>query len=443
MNKTHKWLPDEGMPSDLAALSYLKSRLESVNKEERKCVEEALQELELLKNSSQFEKAAAWYYTTFCQAWGFGTRKYNGISTSRGWITPKQSSSHLGIGGESPHYLAIRPSHWLGWAAIDIDEGSRYHPMSVDGEGIEPVKEALGEIGLEAAIEFQSSTSGGIHLWYPLATMTQRWELAVAIEQCLLMQEIEIKNGVLELRPNKKRHGSDYLIIRAPLTGEGNSYWAPDHSDFGLHQDLQLFHQIWIDTQPKNEFKPLKAKSKQTKASSPNRRRPVESKYSLNICQEKLVTGFTGKGQTQDLKLAALIVARLIEGIEDLKELEKRVYELLKNAPGFEQFCNHQYEIKNGKYLTRNEINKTLQMAPGGYKNTWKEECNLKSQREASERATEAIKSAFEENMRFTSMRKAISSLQIFNAPSRSWWLNKKNIRFLNLLKPLLDTTDI
>lgn len=431
------------MPSDLAAHSYLESRLESVNKEERKFVEEALQELELLKYGSQLEKAAAWYYITFCQAWGFGTRRYNGISTSRGWITPKQSSSHLGIGGESPHYLAIRPSHWLGWAAIDIDEGSRYHPMSVDGEGIETVKEALGEIGLEDAIEFQSSTSGGIHLWYPLATMTHGWELAVAIEECLLMQELEIKNGVLELRPNKKRHGSDYLIIRAPLTGEGNSYWAPDHSDFGLHQNLQLFHQIWIDTQLKNQFKPLKAKSEQTKASSPNRRRPLESKYSLDICQEKLATGFTGKGQTQELKLAALIVARLVEDIINFQVLKKRVHELLENAPGFEQFCNHQHEIKKGTYLTRQELNKALQMRPGGYRNTWKEASNLKCQREAAERAMEAIQRASEQNMCFTSMRQAISSLRVFNAPSRSWWLNKKNIHFLNLLKPLLDTKEI
>ena len=68
----------------------------------------------------------------------------------------------------------------------------------------------------------------------------------------MLSKELEIRNGVLELRPNKKHYGSDYLMMRAPLTGEGNSYWAPEYGDFGLLQELRLFHQIWLETQKDN-----------------------------------------------------------------------------------------------------------------------------------------------------------------------------------------------
>ena len=197
----------------------------------------------------------------FCQAYGYGIKKGGSIAARRGWISPSDLKSHLGLGGKDPHYLAIRPSNWVGWAAIDIDEGSRYHPSSVEGEGIEPIKEALSEIGLTTAIEFQSSTSSGIHLWYPLATLSKTWDVAEELEACFLSKGLEIRNGVQELRPNRKQYDSEYLMIRAPLTGEGNSYWAPWYGDFGLLEELRLFHQIWLETQKCNQLRPLRENS--------------------------------------------------------------------------------------------------------------------------------------------------------------------------------------
>ena len=269
------------MPADQATLQYLKSRIKNTGANEQKCTREALTRIEEWQNGSQEQQAAAWYYAMFCQAYGYGIKKGGSISARRGWISPTDLKRHLGLGGKNPHYLAIRPSKWVGWAAIDIDEGSRYHPSSVEGEGIEPIKEALSEIGLTTAIEFQSSTSRGIHLWYPLATLSKDWDLAKEIEACFLSKGLEIRNGVLELRPNKRQYGSDYLMIRAPLTGEGNSYWAPEYGDFGLLQELRLFHQIWLEIQKDNQFKPLKANSQRDPILPPNRRGPVKGKYNL------------------------------------------------------------------------------------------------------------------------------------------------------------------
>ena len=237
------------MPADKAALQYLKSRRKNSSANEQKITSEALTKIKEWQDGTQEQQAAAWYYAMFCQAYGYGIKKEGSISATRGWITTSELGSHLGLGGVDPHYLAIRPSNWVGWAAIDIDGGSRYHPSSVEGEGIEPIKEALLEIGLTTAIEFQSSTSSGIHLWYPLATLSQAGDFAKELEACLLSKGLEIRNGVLELRPNKKQFGSDYLMIRAPLTGEGNSYWAPEYEEFGLLQELRVFHQIWMETQ--------------------------------------------------------------------------------------------------------------------------------------------------------------------------------------------------
>ena len=97
-------------------------------------------------------------------------------------------------------------------ACIDIDINSRYHPPN-DGEGIEPVKNALAEIGLIRALEFQSSFSTGMHLWYPLPEAKKSWELANAIGDACRVKNLEIKNGVLELRPNRRNFDSNFNLL--------------------------------------------------------------------------------------------------------------------------------------------------------------------------------------------------------------------------------------
>uniref|UniRef100_UPI001E4649B4 hypothetical protein n=1 Tax=Synechococcus sp. CB0205 TaxID=232363 RepID=UPI001E4649B4 len=65
------------------------------------------------------------------------------------------------------------------------------------GEGIEPVLDALRTIGLESGVEFQSSTTGGIHIWFPLTKPARTWDLAIAKQRTLEINNIEAKNGVL------------------------------------------------------------------------------------------------------------------------------------------------------------------------------------------------------------------------------------------------------
>jgi len=77
-------------------------------------------------------------------------------------------------------------------------------------------------------------------------------------------------------------------------------------------------------------------------------------------------------------------------------------------------------------------------MAPGGYTNTWKEECNLKRAKMASEAALDAIEKASEEGKNFKSENKAIEYLKTKGGPSRSWWRNPSNKEFLQLIKERL-----
>ena len=132
------------------------------------------------------------------------------------------------------------------------------------------------------------------------------------------------------------------------------------------------------------------------------------------------------------------MVARLIEGIDNYIELKQRAHELLENAPGFNRYCGHKQEIAKRTYITKKDLKDCLQMIPGGYKNTWKEESNLKRAKMASEAALDAIEKASEEGKNFKSENKAIEYLKTKGGPSRSWWRSPSNKEFLQLIKERL-----
>ena len=130
--------------------------------------------------------------------------------------------------------------------------------------------------------------------------------------------------------------------------------------------------------------------------------------------------------------------ARLIEGIDNYIDLKERAHDILENLPGFNHYCNHQQEIKKRRYISKQELNKCLKMAPGGYKNTWKEESNLKRAKAASEAAQEAIEKASGEGRSFNSENKAIEYLKAKGGPSRSWWRKRSNKKYLQTMKKRL-----
>ena len=148
------------------------------NEIERQSVLRSLEQINKLSCGNQEERALLWYFLNFGQGYGYLTRQGDLFCARHGWLTPQQLGSHLGIGAQQPYYLAIRPAKWSSWVLIDIDEGSRYHPGSFDGEGDLPVKAALKTIGLHEPIELQSSISTGMHLLYPLDAVVSTWELA-------------------------------------------------------------------------------------------------------------------------------------------------------------------------------------------------------------------------------------------------------------------------
>ena len=411
----------------------LKERKNAKSKNTRNAAEKCEQELEQLRTGDSFDRLVAWYYENVCSGYGYLVRTPGGLRSRGGWITPMTLKSHLG-GFEQPKYLAIRPAAWTNWAVFDIDEGSRYHPLSEDGEGIEPVLNALGTIGLNAGLEFQSSTTGGIHVWFPLGCAVHTWALAVAIEGALAKSGLEIRNGVLEIRPNCKSYDSQFQAIRAPLTGEGNGLFV---EDFGFSYEISVMKQRWTEAKERNHLA-IPEKQMPARECSSNRRGQRAQTGALERAQARVNQGFTGRGQTNELKLACLQIARLVEGLESEEQIRSRVVELLITAPGFEEFCGHKKEIISGKYLSKSEVQRALRLIPGGYINTWKEEANSKRSKDAEKRADEALEGSISEGKKFASMTDAFQHLRNKGAPAKSWWHKKKNERSLELLKTLI-----
>ena len=77
------------------------------------------------------------------------------------------------------------------------------------------------------------------------------------------------------------------------------------------------------------------------------------SKNKLDFYKCRLAEGFSGPGQTQEISLAALIVARMAEGVGSVQHLRKRLVELVTNAPGFQQHCDHKQEIETGRFWSQ------------------------------------------------------------------------------------------
>ena len=90
------------------------------------------------------------------------------------------------------------------WACIDIDAVGKYHPNK-NLKGVDQIKQAMADIGLVEALEFQSSFSRGIHLFYPLSSAVKIWDLACALAYACRTKKLNVSNGDLELRPNTKK----------------------------------------------------------------------------------------------------------------------------------------------------------------------------------------------------------------------------------------------
>ena len=427
-----------------------------------------------------------WFLEAFNPGWGYLVQVGGSKQFRRGYPDTGLFRHHLGLDGSDPGYLAIRPNPKVTtWAAIDIDVArSPYHPYR-GLDALEPLLERCRLMGLRCPLKFRSSFSQGIHLWFPLSKPVKTFRAAVTLNNTLRASELSLgetaedlsfrgrgllrlESGLLEAFPNPKDSSSDYQLIRLPFSGEGNGLYVDgfgvvdepralpalwryaakqntliESRVVGLEGfynligdtekgDPEIIHLNWIRSKSLvcRSFSAVKSKGS---TSCPE----IASPGSVAEAKSLLSRGWTGRGQTQSLQLAALMVAGSESDCPQL--IAQHVRELLTSAPGFLEHCDHVDQINSLIRPGRSACRKAAEFSPA-YKGTWKESANQKRSHKASERARSALEMAVRDGLHWKSVGSAVSDLaRLYGAPSSCrWWYKEENRILLEMLKSSL-----
>ena len=408
---------------DHPQFAVISAALCSKSLRQQQWAEEVLRQLDTQQTQYAAEHDdLCWYFLTFCccYRWGFN-KEY---TAKFGRLTPKPVAEQLGLTDKPRPYRCISvsfPSRTM-WACIDIDAVGKYHPAN-SADGIDRIKDALACLGLIEALEFQSSFSTGIHLYYPLPTAVKTWDLACALAHACRAKKLDVSGGNLELRPNTRNFKSGYLTIRAPFSGQDNGLYA----GIGCieHSDLSILRHMFNRATIKNSL--VLPEEHLSTISGPFTivRAPLANKNSLDYYKNVLSDGFTSSSQTQEIQFAALIVARMVEGVDTVPALRARLIELVTSSPGYTEYCQHQRQIENGIYWTDKTLRQQLTFEPADYeKSSWKVHNDRKAQN-ACQKAQEAIFSALADGMVYPSQNAAMEALRAnYQAPGRRGGLN-------------------
>ena len=253
------------------------------------------------------------------------------------WATYKDPNIILGLRFDSETRYAL----------IDIDRGSDYHPNN-DPEKFQLILQAAEKIGLCRHIPVQSSSSGGLHIYFFLSEPVPTFELACAIKFALLDQGLQLSAGQLEIFPNvkpySKRKPTNYNGHRLPL--QVGSYLL-DTDLQPLTNDISRFLEVASMHATKQDMSQLRealaaAQQRQKLSYLPN------TTFKAEVWKRHLETriheGWTASGQTNELlKDFGIygVVWLALSGQQLINYIEKTAI----NAPGYQQYCSHQHEI--------------------------------------------------------------------------------------------------
>ena len=439
------------------------------------------------------ERLEEWFLRVLNPGYGYVIENCGRKSTRRGMLTASHLKEHLGLASGQPQYLAIRPNKTTNWIVLDIDQNrSPHHPDRGEG-ALEMLLDRCRVIGLKRPLTLRSSFSGGIHLWFPLPQPVETFKAALSVKKALLTTGIEsgldaefyayqepnimqLSGGVLEVFPNDKLSDSEYKAIRMPFTGQGNGLCV---EGFGVVEEPEVFRADWEEAALFNQLVESKFISKREPDCGPynfvevdengvlktvalnwiapfSRRckkqvvsavkgegplvgpshEPVDSPKSVEEAKHLLQAGWSGRGQTQLLQLAALMVARTEHAEADL--IADKVRQLLAACHGFYDHCDHVDEILRKQRPGRRACARAAFFNPV-YEGSWKEKANKKRSEDALYRARASLLRAEEEDLYWPTVSSAIANLsEQYGAPQKRWWYKKDNIEYLTRLKILV-----
>ena len=234
------------------------------------------------------------------------------------------------------------------YALIDIDKYSKF----LTPARIQAIRDALETIGIVRTILIRSSWSGGAHLYIPLPEAVPTFALACAIRYTLEAQDMHIEQGELEVFPNTKAYtkgalgeNSEYHGHRLPMQPNSGSQLLDDDLN-PAGGSLAHFFQYWDisakaqDTDALNEALTYgRDRHRKRQRRKPHPVDEWRAEWELDIYE-----GWTGPKQTNELLRVIAGYGHVFLKLEG-KELHEFVVKTATDAPGFDEWCSHQFDI--------------------------------------------------------------------------------------------------
>lgn len=251
---------------------------------------------------------------------------------------------------KNPSFLVgLRFGRETRYALIDIDRGSPYHPEN-NPKNFRLVLQAAEEIGLCRHTLVQSSDSGGLHVYFFLPEPVSSFGIACALKFALSDSSCQLKQGELELFPNVKPYNKNkpthYNGHRLPLQ---SGSWLLDADLQPVTNDLSRFLD-WADVDAAEQdmealLEAIATATARQKATSYNRSTSGNAQEWKRHLETRIEQGWTGSEQTNDLLKDFVCYGRVWMGLSG-EALIDYVVATATNAPGYEQYCSHQQEIR-------------------------------------------------------------------------------------------------
>ena len=262
--------------------------------------------------------------------------------------TPLRDESLIKIFSDSTQIVGVGFGQYSQYIMLDIDKNSPYHPNN-DRKAIIKLEFALSKIGLIENIKIQSSHSSGIHIYYPIKVKIKSYQLGKKITEYLEAEGWTVKNGILEVFPNKKKgsysHNKEewavYQRHRLPLQPDSGSYLLDDKYQVIRQQwccGLEEFVTQWRQIESRQPIEQLKTYL-YGKINSSSKLKTITRELEAQIAR-----GFTNAGETNDILLELGRRVRIVEKLGGI-DLKDKLIEIVTSMSGYKEYCGHQQEI--------------------------------------------------------------------------------------------------
>ncbi|MEL7086022.1 MAG: hypothetical protein AAGM36_16155 [Cyanobacteria bacterium J06597_1] len=232
------------------------------------------------------------------------------------------------------------------YCLVDIDRDSQYHPYN-DESAFNQVLAILETVGLTRPLIVRSSSSEGLHVYYPLPAAVSTWKLANLLANTCQQAQLTVRGGQLELFPNVKTWVpsgsgfSHYQAHRLPLQ-QGSVLLDSDLLPDGA--DLARFMTRWQQCAEGQAFEQLSEALATTQAKSRRKRGSQKAQRYRSDLQSTIERGWTGPTQTNDL-LSRIARLGYIFLHKSGTALVDYMVSVAKHLPGYEAFCGHQHHL--------------------------------------------------------------------------------------------------